>query len=454
MKSIQRAFSPRKKEPTKPDGRRATFLEKDDVINKLQTTEADSTLTEFEAMLSSREAPGHIHPQLRHLSENVKKQLVKNDRKVSCPSPKKRKAVSIRDESSLKRIALNRAPERQIEPEEYANYIKQQYVNEMDRTKSSKLKRLLRNENIGWVKEFMAAGGYEASCSFISQLLQLEWREQQHDFLLADYLSCIKSLHETQDGATKLGKLHDAFLQQLADHFLNSQGIVGFGTRTIVVQILEQFISVSSATSERVGVLLRLLSKAKEAKPETVPFLQSGLIERPYRNWVGEIERVTKDVSWMFMNYENEIPIQSTNSKSLDEESRSANFGPRVGGIEWEVSAYLEAHLRLINQMVASTDNRLRLRQDLLLSGLERILGGKVRKASVALHPGLHTQLRVWVSQASQDNWPHETVAKGTGLPAVLYQQKTNVSKSVETTPPPILDIQIPSLKDNDDFWS
>lgn len=65
----------------------------------------------------------------------------------------------------------------------------------MDVARMKKLRMLLRHEATTWVEHFLRLGGYKLLLERLAELVDVEWREEQHDDqMLHEVLRCVKAL--------------------------------------------------------------------------------------------------------------------------------------------------------------------------------------------------------------------------------------------------------------------
>ena len=130
---------------------------------------------------------------------------------------------------------------------------------------------------------------------------------------------------------------------------------------------------------------------------------------------------------------------------------------PYVGGVEWEATHYLTAHLDLLNGLIASlssTHERNKLRDELRRSGFEKIMGGSLRTCKEKFYGCVHDGLRTWCNAAREDGWDFERVrtgqnaAEGSGSP-VKGGSGGSPRKGANVEPPPKL--QLPVLGGSED---
>lgn len=266
-------------------------------------------------------------------------------------------------------------------------------------------------------------------------------REDHEDTLLHEALLCLKALCTTSIALTHLtsieGELFPALLKMLFDE--QKKGPSEFTTRGIIINLLFTQLStaypneVPSQRAERILSYLRDPSPDDESQP--VAFIAEIYQSRPYRVWCKEVTNVTKEVFWIFLHHLNVIPLPKKKSQSDDPftdkspvDSRSYHdrhyplprppvpAAPYVGGVEWDATNYLAAHLDLLNGLIASLptfEERNKLRTELRASGFEKVMGGSLRTCKEKFYSAVHECLRTWVAAAVEDGWPYLTVREG-----------------------------------------
>lgn len=200
-----------------------------------------------------------------------------------------------------------------------------------------------------------------------------------------------------------------------------------FITRNIVISLLFTYLSTAPSHEmvSRARALLSYLrdpSKPEEAQPPG--FIASMHHPRPYRVWCKEVVNVTKEVFWIFLHHLNVIPYPPETSDS--HASYTATHFPRdrppvpaapyVGGVEWEATNYLAAHLDLLNALIASLpcrEERNSHRQELQDSGFEKCMGGSLRTCKEKFYSSVHAGLTTWVGAAREDGWDVVFVKEG-----------------------------------------
>jgi hypothetical protein len=206
---------------------------------------------------------------------------------------------------------------------------------------------------------------------------------------------------------------------------------------------------------------LRDPRKPEEERP--LPFITQMHKPRPYRVWGREVSNVTKEVFWIFMHHLNVVSLPKTEAvqgleeveydpfssrlspntapqtprihtppdasvfiEDLDAAAYTARFYPRqrppvpaapyVGGVEWDATHYLAAHIDLLNGILASLPHRAernQLRAELRDSGWEKVLGGTLRTCKEKFYGHVHDTLRTWVAAAVCDGWEVRDVRMG-----------------------------------------
>lgn len=164
-------------------------------------------------------------------------------------------------------------------------------------------------------------------------------------------------------------------------------------------------------------------------------------VPRPYKLWCREVSNVTKEVFWIFLHHLNVVPspksedaspADSVVEASTEERAEilAATYtqrhfpgsrppvpaAPYIGGVEWDATTYLTAHLDLMNGLIAcipTADARNNLRAELQASGFEKTLGSSLRTCKEKFYSGVHDGLRAWVAAAAEDGWDTTYVRNG-----------------------------------------
>ncbi len=221
-------------------------------------------------------------------------------------------------------------------------------------------------------------------------------------------------------------------------------------------------------------------SKASGTIP--VDFVLDMRVSRPYKLWCREVSNVTREVFWIFLHHLNVVPLPRPGTSSSDTSGISdctANYGegakvlestytqrhfpgtrppvpaaPYIGGVEWDATTYITAHLDLVNGLVASIPTasaRNSLRAELKASGFEKLLGATLRTCKEKFYSGVHDGLRAWVGAAVEDGWDTQYVREG---PTMEEQARGYSPKKSPKKDAPKLDLGLSVGGDDvDDGW-
>ncbi|KAK4624684.1 GTPase-binding protein rid1 [Fulvia fulva] len=310
-----------------------------------------------------------------------------------------------------------------------------------------KLRILLRNETVAWVDSFISQGGMAEIVALLHRTMEVEWREDHEDQLLHETLLCLKGLCTTERALAELNKVADdlfpALLAMLFDE--EKKGPAEYTTRTVIINVLFNYLSAATAggspadletRARRILAFLGEQQKPEEARP--VDFVLGMRIPRPYKLWCREVSNVTKEVFWIFLHHLNVVPLPKPSSshsnvnandedraKALQATYTQRHFpgsrppvpaAPYIGGVEWDATTYLTAHLDLLNGLIASlptTEARYTLREELQASGFEKVMGAVMRTCKEKFYSGVHDGLRAWVAAAAEDGCDTRFVREG-----------------------------------------
>jgi hypothetical protein len=196
-----------------------------------------------------------------------------------------------------------------------------------------------------------------------------------------------------------------------------------------------------------------------------MPFILDMRQSRPYKIWHREVSNVTKEVFWIFLHHHNVVALpQESDGSTSPPTSRSiaqlelnlsaedyneAYFpqprppvpaAPYVGGVEWEATNYIAAHLDLMNGLIATLSTkqeRNALRLEIRNSGWEKVMGSTLRTCKEKFYDCVHCGLRTWVAAAAADGWDTREVRMGPKLDSTKSPQKTPAKKLDK---PPVID--------------
>ncbi|KNG82245.1 hypothetical protein ANOM_009386 [Aspergillus nomiae NRRL 13137] len=351
------------------------------------------------------------------------------------------------------------------DPSDFVHYLREiQKPEMMEVGKIHKLRLLLRNETISWVHTFIADGGMDEIIQLLYRIMKVEWREEHEDNLLHETLLCLKALCTTSIALQRLtaieGEIFPALLKMLFDE--EKKGPSEYTTRSIIINLLFTQLSTASSTEDAGSRATRILSYLRDPSPpeenQPLAFIANIYQSRPYRVWCKEVTNVTKEVFWIFLHHLNVIPIVKSEQPGL-ETYRERHFpaprppvpaAPYVGGVEWDATNYLAAHLDLLNGLVASlpsAEERNKLRAELRASGFEKVMGGNLRTCKEKFYASVHDCLRTWVTAAVEDGWPYTAVREGPPRPEPGSPTKSPIKAAGGSPKKGLLDERPPRLE-------
>ncbi|EMC98506.1 hypothetical protein BAUCODRAFT_147027 [Baudoinia panamericana UAMH 10762] len=309
-----------------------------------------------------------------------------------------------------------------------------------------KLRILLRNETVAWVDSFLAQGGMSEIVQLLHRLMGLEWREEHEDQLLHETLLCLKGLCTTERAMAELAVVADELFPALLGMLFDDEkkGPAEYATRTVIINVLFNFLATATSSSaatlteraHRIRSYLGETTKSEDEKP--VDFVLTMHTPRPYRLWSREVAMVTKEVFWIFLHNLNVVPRPKASDDTTTNDPARAEVlaatythrhfpgsrppvpaAPYIGGVEWDATTYLTAHLDLLNGVLASLPTataRNNLRAELKASGFEKVMGATLRTCKEKFYSGVHDGLRAWVAAATEDEWETRFVREGPDL--------------------------------------
>ncbi|KAJ7471520.1 armadillo-type protein [Mycena galericulata] len=355
-----------------------------------------------------------------------------------------------------------------ISPTRFFSILSGTSSTQLDIENVKKLRLLLRNESASWSEEFLKLGGYAALLTRLNEILEVEWREEQHDDqVLHELLRCFKALSTSSIGCFALRSSCPTPFVQLVALLYSDKKPGEVATRQLIVDLLiilfelypssslpslgnrpdprrEAWETASTAptTSNLITLpaphksfysLIRALLLTPAPPPSESPaapisphaFIESLHRPRIYKTYLQELSDVCRDYFWVFCHPNNTIWILSETDEGRVEKPRAP--GGMTGGVEFEAMGYFTTHLKLINSIAkAVADLNLpkdhdhsayRFHADLFLSGFERIILIS-RKASTTYYPTLHLELARYVVMCGRAGyelpWP---VSRLVGVP-------------------------------------
>ncbi|WFD20632.1 Nitrogen permease regulator 3 [Malassezia caprae] len=286
------------------------------------------------------------------------------------------------------------------------------------------LRVALASESLSWIQSFIDAGGYQALLSRLDDLLQMEWREEQHDdTLLHELLRCIYALSSSEKGIACIQASAPAPMEQLMALLYSDRTPAELDTRRLIIQlfiliaplslspqVLEKrtmhrvpvedvpCVATALASDVHTGAVLvaMLLHTPRPASYDAkVEFLQRPNEYQPLRKYIHLLQQVCGDFFWIFCHKENKVLDWHT----LDAKSVSAPQVPSgiTGSVEWDATMYLKTHLRFLSTILTSLQSSCPRAAQLLMQGLEeaglkRVLEA-ISMASQVYYTSLHAEL-------------------------------------------------------------
>lgn len=309
-----------------------------------------------------------------------------------------------------------------------------------------------------WSQEFLSLGGYSALLTRLNEMLEVEWREEQHDDqVLHELLRCLKALSTSSIGCFALRSSCPTPFVQLVALLYSDKKPGEVATRQLIADLLLTlfelypasalpfFGSSASSSSGRIRPrheaweeletsiasssklvtlpsphktlfsLIRALLLTPAPPPSESPaapisphaFIESLHLPRIYKTYLQELSDICRDYFWVFCHPNNTIWVLSETDEGKVERPRAP--GGMTGGVEFEAMGYFTTHMKLINAISRSAadlslpkdhdHSAYRFHSDLFLSGLERIILIS-RKASATYYPTLHLELARYIDHA------------------------------------------------------
>ncbi|WWD17526.1 hypothetical protein CI109_101967 [Kwoniella shandongensis] len=291
----------------------------------------------------------------------------------------------------------------------------------MDVARCKKLRMLLRHETTAWVGAFVEMGGYKLVLDRMKDLLDIEWREEQHDDqMLYELLRCVKALSTSEIGKAALRAHFPNPFTALSTLLFSEKKPGDLPTRQIIVELwlflFELFPPIASRTPGGRPTSVRFDEKppvdiAKEVRGLLVPdlpdptkdhheFVTKAHRPRVFKAWVGELSDICRDYFWIMCHGSNTLwTLDEVDDTKVE---KPVAPGGATGGVEFEAMNYVTTHFKLLNafckqQAIEDREKALQLHQDLMSSGMDRILV-TFRKASTTYYPAVHLELARYVS--------------------------------------------------------
>lgn len=131
----------------------------------------------------------------------------------------------------------------------------------------------------------------------------------------------------------------------------------------------------------------------------------------------------------------------SYSTKHFPGERPPVPAAPYIGGVEWDATNYVAAHVDLLNGLIASLssfEERNALRQQLKDSGFEKCMGVSLRTCKEKFYGAVHAGLTTWIGAAREDGWDVKFVKEGPRQEDIV---RTSSPKKRKHEEPPRLDI-------------
>ncbi|KAF6759877.1 armadillo-type protein [Ephemerocybe angulata] len=371
-----------------------------------------------------------------------------------------------------------------LSPMRFCSILQGQSSLQIDIEDIKKLRLMLRNESASWTEEFYSLGGYSALLTRLNEVLEVEWREEQHDDqALHELLRCFKALSTSAIGCFALRSSSPTPYAQLITLLYSDKKPGDVATRQLIVDLLlllfdlyppsalpsngkqsigrhrEAWESRASVAATNVITLpvghkslfsfIRSLLLTPAPPPAEAPgvpvspheFIESLHVPRVYKTYLQEMSDVCRDYFWVFCHPNNTIWVLAETDESRVEKPKAPSG--MTGGVEFEAMCYFTTHLRFINAIAATVADlkmpkehelsAYRFHSDLFLSGLERIILIS-RKASTTYYPTLHLELSRYVNHALNAGYEFPyTVSRLIGLPPVALAK----NQTQPLQPPP-----------------
>ncbi|KAF9264158.1 hypothetical protein L218DRAFT_253035 [Marasmius fiardii PR-910] len=376
---------------------------------------------------------------------------------------------------------------RNLSPGNFVSILSGTSSTALDVESVKKLRLMLRNESASWTEDFLNADGYVALLTRLNEILEVEWREEQHDDqLLHELLRCFKALNTSTVGCAALRSSSPTPFAQLVVLLYSDKKPGDVASRQLIIELLLGLFdlypssslpamgngrpatprreiweaSSSSLSSSKLitlpaphksifsfirGLLLTPAPPTAEAA-DSIPLEPHEFIEnlhrpRIYKTYLQELSDVCRDYFWVFCHPNNTIWLLAETDEGKVEKPRAP--GGMTGGVEFEAMNYFTTHLKFINAIAqAAADlsmpkehdlSAYRLHSDLFASGFERIILIS-RKASTTYYPTLHLELARYIVYASRAGFELPwTLSRLVGLPPASLCKKTPPSSGRNT---------------------
>lgn len=240
----------------------------------------------------------------------------------------------------------------------------------------------------------------------------------------------MKGLCTSQNAMNRLDDVSGALFPKLIDMIFDEErkGPSEFNTRGVITTLVFEHLA-AAGPSQRLSRAQEALLYLADRKPtddkRPATFITQMQQNRPYQAWCRELSSVTKEAFWIFLHHLNVIHPATVDQDKVNESYFERHFPkerppipaqPYMGGVEWDATNYMATHLDLMNGIIASlptTEDRNALRDELKASGMEKVMGDKLRLCKSKFYSCVHDGLRTWVAAAQEDGWETHDVSWG-----------------------------------------
>ncbi|KAI0822549.1 armadillo-type protein [Trametes gibbosa] len=375
-------------------------------------------------------------------------------------------------------------------PEKYVSILLGYSSTVLDIEVVKKLRLLLRNESASWTDVFVRSGGYDAILTRLIEILDVEWREEQHDDqMLHELLRCVKGLTTSAVGCNALRAACPAPFDKLVTLLYSDKRPGEVATRQLIVELLLSLFdlyplgSLPSNGSPAAGItahsrsrsvpwelsstslassstlitlprphqtlfsLLKALLLTRAPPPSEAPgtpiephaFIEELHRPRIYKTYLQELSDICRDYFWVFCHLSNTIWDLSETDEAKVEKPRAP--GGMTGGVEFEAMCYMTMHFKFVNAIASYAQalnlpkehehSAYRFHHDMFQSGIERILS-IARKASTTYYPTLHLEIARYVASAGRAG-----LELPWSLSRMVGQPPASMRRMVVAPPPP-----------------
>ena len=238
---------------------------------------------------------------------------------------------------------------------------------EVDRMK--KLRMLLRHESTVWVQTFLEMGGYELILARMQDLLDIEWREEQHDDkMLYELLRCIKAFTTTEIGKNAIRKHYPGPFPGMSALLFSEKKPGDLACRQLIIELWIYLFELYPSTQAPTPVMqhhpgsrpnsvrfdtpplplavratedVRKLLSPDQPDPTADQHQFITSIHRPkvFKAWVGELSDICRDYFWIMCHGTNTLwALDQVDDRSVE---KPVAPGGATGGVEFEAMNYV-----------------------------------------------------------------------------------------------------------------